>query len=258
MSVVVGYSFPVDSRARALYTTAALIVGVIGTFAGQFWALFQVTPHEEGLGFFDAIYAPRLWRLTVKYLPATRKPVCLGTWSLVGLLSALLVVGGLGYWLPGKKRLACPPGVTKDSAKTLEDSLDDLADTQDITQAKGPGSPVIEPKETNNDPDVDNRPTVKCVVIGYIPANDGTLAGLVLATEREDRLRYAGIAYQGLPQNTKWMQRRLSEYVQPQPHFSELSFDAVWVKPVVICEIHQSGIGTSGELVDPSFKGFVD
>lgn len=99
-----------DTRERALWCTAQIIGGVVLLVIAQLWALIRVAAIDDRLGARDAIIPFRLWNTSVKQLPKTAGPICLGTWALALIVTAFFVVGGLSYWLPkkpdGKKKAA--------------------------------------------------------------------------------------------------------------------------------------------------------
>src|SRR5262249_37562217 len=88
-----------DSLPRAIWSTAQIILGLLMILAAQVWALALLAPEDDRLHFKDAIFAGRLWVLTVKRLPETRAQVYLGSWGLATMLAAILCIGGLAHWL---------------------------------------------------------------------------------------------------------------------------------------------------------------
>jgi bifunctional non-homologous end joining protein LigD len=99
---------------------------------------------------------------------------------------------------------------------------------------------------------------VQCVVIGYLIDPDKTLAGLVLAALDGEELRYAGIVRRGFtPETSKELLKRLSPLVRPTPLIPELQLSAIWVKPQVFCEVHQSGYDDQAHLLNPKFAGLL-
>ena len=51
------------------------------------------------------------------------------------------------------------------------------------------------------------------------------------------------------------LSQRLPKLVQPTPFVRNVrGIDAIWVKPEIYCEVHQSGYDTDGVLIQPNFK----
>jgi hypothetical protein len=92
---------------RAIFCTVELVAGLGVMLIGQFIGLLRVAPGDPSISFKDAIFPFRLYGLIVKQLPSTRNAVYLGVWGLTAIITASIVVGGLGHWftyLPNKAR----------------------------------------------------------------------------------------------------------------------------------------------------------
>jgi hypothetical protein len=266
-AVVVLVSFAADfllapnSLARAIWGTLQLGLGLVGLLAAHVWALALIAPDDDQLTAKDVVICSRLWGLTLSRLPKMRKQVWLGGWSISGMACAAFVVGGFSYWAQfyQPKRVAdknliqaisdAAKGKGKD--KSLEDALNDFAGTQDLTKKK-------DEDKDKNQAKVDRRPTIDCVVIGYVLEDEETLSGLVVATLNNDKLKYAGVVRRGFtPQTNRELLKRLVSLQRPEPFLPGLTLTAIWVKPEVLCEVHQSGYDEQGYLRDPNFKGLL-
>jgi hypothetical protein len=91
-------AFAPNGLGRALWSSIEIGLGILLILAAQIWALFIVGHHDEKLSFKDAIISGRLWGLTLRNLPETRGMVWLATWGIACILSAVFIMGGLGYW----------------------------------------------------------------------------------------------------------------------------------------------------------------
>lgn len=256
-SVILDNVFPKqDSLLRAVWTTAQIVIGLLAIIGAQIWlAILIVSQTDEDLSPKDFLFSFKLWNLAIAYLPQTRKPVTLGGWGLTAIMSGFCLIGGLGYWWQFYKparvantglRIAAQNQVDA-AGRTLEESLQDFANTQDLTKDKN---------DPNKDESakVDTRPAVECVVIGYLVEGD-RLAGLVLATAKDDRLQFAGVVRKGFTDKvTRELSKKLAMIEILKPLIPNLSLSAIWVKPEVFCEVHQSGIEADGKLIAPNFK----
>jgi hypothetical protein len=99
------------SLARCLWCTSQLVLGVLMILVAQAWALMVVADSDDGLGVKDAFISARLWAVTLKRLPETRRQLWLASWGLTAVLSALFLIGGLSYWFTYLPRPAAPPAV---------------------------------------------------------------------------------------------------------------------------------------------------
>jgi len=242
---------------RALFVTLETVIGLLALLGAQIWALLVIAPDDDKLGPKDAVISARLWSLTFARLPEMRRQVWLGGWAAAAVLSAVFIVGGFDYWyqfykpkrIAQKSLLAAVADAAKDKGKdkSLQESLEDFANTQDLTKKK-------DEEKDKNQPVVDKRPTEQCVIIGYMIDKDKTLTGLVVATLQDEQLRFAGVVQRGLTDEiTKELLDRLSSLEAPKPLIRGLTMSAIWVKPKVFCEIHQSGYDKDGHLISPNF-----
>jgi ATP dependent DNA ligase C terminal region len=246
------------SFARALCSTAALVIGLLAILAAQVWALIIIAPDDDHLGFKDAIISARLWGLTIRRLPTTERQVWIGCWGAASALCAVLIVGGLPYWyqfykpkkIAGTTLLQAVSEMSKDTkegAENLEKAVSDFADKQDLTK-----------KKTENPNEPDTRSTVQCVVIGYTLDSKKQIDSLLLATLVDEKLQYVGSVYRGFsPEDSKELLRLLGPLESPTPLIRGVAKTAVWVKPKIFCDIHQSGFSKDGQLVKPTFAALL-
>ncbi len=249
---------------RALWTSFQLGGGWLVLLIAQMWVLLQMAPNDDRLGPRDFIVPFRLWNLAFKRLPDTRRPVWLGTWSMTAMVCAVAVVGGLDYWyqfykpkkVANKNLMSAVLALaeTEDKNKSLTESIKDFANSQDLNAKKA--KPKPQKKEKG-----DRRPTVQCVILGYIPATEAVPFTLLVAAAHDDKLLFGGPVRDGLTQKVvKELIKRFEGLEQPQPvaAFRHVQFlGAVWLKPEVFCEIHQDGFDRDGVLLKPNFKALL-
>jgi hypothetical protein len=246
---------PPESFRRALCGTAGLAAGVLAMIGVQIYAVLRVSAKDPSVGgiHFVLFFSPRVWKLVFQELPATRWLVCLNAWAMTSAVTSVLVVGGFVYWLQYLR-----PPVDDQLRKAAEARAENEGrETEEEAVVKGFAAlgkhPELDPK---GEPKDDIRPTVQCVVIGYIPDARKRPTKLILATLREGKLAYCGTVDRGLaPQEVKELKERFATpgAVRLDPLIKGVPITAIWVKPGTYCEVHQSGFDESGKLVDPSF-----
>jgi hypothetical protein len=264
ISVAADFVLPEESLARALWSTIQVATGLLGLFAAQVWAFLLIAPESEHISAKDLILSARLWSMACRRLPQSQRQVWLGGWSATTMLSAIFLIGGFSYWYQfyHPKKIA-DKGLIQAIAnaarknlknKSLEESIEEFANSQDLTKKKDEKKDKEKIKE-------DKRPTQDCVIIGYTVVNDSqrpkeTVTSLVLATLVGGQLTYAGVVKRGIqPRASDELLARLAPLVQREPFLPGLKMPAiVWVKPKVFCEVRQSGFDADGRLVDPNFK----
>ncbi len=261
VSILAALLLAKNSFPRAVWSSIQLGVGWLTLLLAQWWVLLQLAPQDDSLGPRDFFVPIRLWRLAVRRMPETCKPVSVGAWSASAMLCAVLVVGGLDYWyqyykpmkVASKNLLSAAQDLAKgDSNKSLTEAVQDFANSQDLTKKDKEKADKQQPKE-------DKRQTVQCVIIGYVLATEATPFTLLVATLRDEKLSYAGLVRDGLtPESTKELLKRLSRLEREESVFRSLRvFDAVWVQPQIFCEVHQDGFDNNGKLLKPNFKALL-
>lgn len=91
-----------------------------------------------------------------------------------------------------------------------------------------------------------------CVIIGY------TASGLRLATLRQGQLAYVGTVRQGLtPLLQEELRRRLAGHRQAQPVVA-CPQSALWVQPLLYCQVRCFGWTTASRLRYPVFQGLLE
>jgi hypothetical protein len=244
---------PPESFRRAMCGTAGLAAGVLVMIGVQIYAVLRVSAKDPSVGgiHFVLFLSPRVWKLVLQELPATRWLVCLNAWAVTSAATSVLIVGGMLYWLQYWK-----PPVDDDLRKAAEARDQNLErESEEAAVVKGFEAlgkrPELNPQ---GEPKDDIRPTVQCVVIGYIPDDRGRPTKLILATLRDSKLTYCGTVDRGLaPQEVKQLKERFATAVRLDPIIKGVPTKGIWVKPGTYCEIHQSGFDEQGRLVDPSF-----
>jgi hypothetical protein len=241
---------------RALVSTVLLAAGLVGMIVAELWVIPLIMMDAPELRTWDFLVPYRLWAVAAGKLPRTRRPVCLVSWCLTGMLGALVIIGGLWYWLPGKKnvkfRLEAP--VAKVGPGPVEAPTDEVINKQEEVIA---GKPAPADEEETEAEAKGQKTTLRCVVIGYIPHDDGM--SLVLGVEeKKGQYRYAGVVRRGLNAITaEKVRNRLSPHTRVEPLIPDLPVKAVWVEPCVSCEVTQAGTGVASVLPNPVFKDLV-
>jgi hypothetical protein len=265
------------SRERAVWSAWNLLAGLLLVGAGQAWAINLLKEMKERVSWSDLASPFQLWGLTLRRLPATAWPVGLGNSGALTILAAVVWVGGLSYWFrlypsvddgPAAARRADSSEETEMARVTrvLGWNLENSAATGARPESApgqspaplGRGSAVAAPGPRA--PAVaagDARPTERCVVVGFLPASEGREPGLVMATLRQGQLTFAGVVRKGLDKKPELL-NRLSKISSARPLLEGIKLNAVWVRPEMFCEVHQSGTDAKGEMVDPNLKGLIE
>ena len=239
-----------DSRARYVWMAAQISLGVASLAASQLWA-FVLVRRKEKVGLRDLVFPGNLWRHAVHGLPETGGPFSLCAFGGVAVLTGVLWIGRWDWLLTYDTERDIP------TTRVAEENRDFRSDYKKLkeaarAEAEKPATPPVPP------PQVDTRPTVQCVVIGYIPDADGQIDRLVLATLKDGTLTYSGTVSSGLDKaESAALTKKLATLASKAPLLGNLDFKAVWVRPEVFCEVHQSGTNEKGQLIGPRFKAVI-
>ena len=258
--ILASLSLSADGEDRALFTTALLALAVAGMVVAEAWVVPMIALDAHHLGVFDFLMPYRLWAFAIERLPRTRRPVSLLSWCVTAALGGLLIVGGLWYWLPGrpreKFRLSGPVAKVR--------PRDDAKPSGEVVTPKGVAEAgkdqAEEPDDSPKTEGADKPTTIRCVVLGYVPDEDGKLVSLVLGVEeKKGQIRYAGLVRRGISgANAEQLRGRLSQHVRLKPAIPGLDFQAIWVEPRVYCEVTETAVGAAETLPNPLFKFLVD
>ena len=259
VSFLMNAVLPRETMSRAVWSTIQLVAGVVGLVAAQVWSVILIAPYEERVGPKDMFVPGKIWGFVFRRLPDMQKQLWLGTWSLSAGVCAVCLIGGLDFWyqyykpkkFANKVLVNAAAGLAKGKDKTLEESIEDLANSQDLTKKK---EEIVDPKE----PKVDKRPTVQCVIIGYT-LEGGQISGLVVGVADGEKIKYGGIIKKGFtPEASKELLEKLKPISQPVPAIKNLqATGALWVRPELFCEVHHSGYNEEGKLDDPNYASLL-
>lgn len=246
-----------DSRERALWCVGQLLYGLATVFVAQVWAFCLLRWRREEVGIKDIFFPANLWRLTCMALPGTGGALSLGATGCLAIFTALIWIGGWWYWVDG--------GDTEPDMPTTRRPTAAGRDWRDQYQLVKKATARVTNGERDESPDTsrevilrDSRPVTECVVIGYVPGEDGQLAGLVLGTLRDGQLTYAGTVTSGISkEQSAALAKKLQTLGSKAPPFAT-DLKARWVRPAVFCEVHQSGYNDKGLLIAPNFKGLIE
>jgi hypothetical protein len=248
---------PPDSWARAVWTTAQVVTGVVGMLLAHVSVVCFLGLQHDAPGLWDLVMPDRVWKRAIKRLPLTKGQVCAAAWSLALVVCGLVFVGGLTYWLPKK-------GETKPQvyvAKLLDIKKEQL-EAEEAPRPEAAEPPRPQPLPSATQPGAGEPPakpeTARCVVVGYTVEND-EVTGLVVARVEGDELRYAGTVRPNLtPEQRDDLLKRFAKLAAKRPVFQNFEKPVVWLKPELTCEVEHAGAADGPVLKEPRFKGLVE
>lgn len=253
---------PSYTENRALWGLGQLVGGLGLVVGGQVWATILVAAADGRLCLKDIFLSPgRVWLRVAQYLPDTRWPVYLLSWgAFLAICGACL--GDLGYWgrhqIPNRTSAA---NVRKSIANMEDDASREERQTLSRFEGQG-GQP-----SSSSDPKLGKTTTttVPCVVVGYIPSDDGkSISGVLMATPRDGKLVQTDVVEQGYtPEQREELLRRLRGLERPKaPAWWKGSAPdgVVWVQAdsseSVVCEVECDRVDEkTGKPQNPRYKG---
>ncbi len=256
-SLDVGLLLPPASWARAAWTTAQVVTGLVGMVLAQVSVCSLLGSQQQGPCLWDLVVPERVWRLALKRLPQTQGQVCAAAWSLALVVCGLIFIGGLTYWLPKKGDVKPQVYV----AKLFDIKKEQLQEEEAAKpQPAEPPQPqkITPPTQPTAGGTAVQPETARCVVVGYTVEGDD-VTGLVVARVEGDELRYAGTVKPNLTAEQKDnLLKRFAKLAAKQPIFQNFDKPVVWLKPELNCEVEHSGTGENALLKEARFKGLVE
>ena len=239
-----------------LWTFTQILLGFGVIYASQVWAFFLLRARHERVGFLDTLFPGKLWRLTLHALPESGGTLCLCLCGSVAVLTGFIWIGDWWWLLDIDTTQDIPTTHVAEETSDFRHDYKKLKEAANSlhTEREKPASPAPPAAPPRN-----ARPTAQCVVIGYLPDKDGSPTSLVLATLHDGKLTYAGTVTSGLgKEQASALLKKLAALATNAPLVSDVEVKAIWVRPEVFCEVHQSGYNAKGLLVDPRFKAVIE
>ncbi len=252
-----------DSLPRAHWGAGQLAIGLVFLVVAQIWAWLYVFNKDQEASLFAPI---KTWIAVIKTLPATRKPLYLGSWSLSAILCAVLIVGGQTYWLDHMKkrppRAGGPNTLTLrragPSAKDFEQSMQDYTNIVETAEA----AVDLSPKSENAGYDTDDNRTPfgaqrvhqSFTVVGYTGRAEAFFS-LALAQEVPGgNFVYVGMVYRGFFPSEREPIRKLAR-IDRAPE-GATGVNATWVEPKLVCDVEYAFVDQQGLIRDASFRNW--
>jgi serine/threonine protein kinase len=251
---------PKRSLARAWWGTTQLGLGFLVVIVADILAFLYVLPTGTSISFVEALFPFKMWVSAFELLPKTRYAVCILSWGLSIMLCAVLLVGGQLYWFSKHRPIHIAESAP--STTTEEDEEDDLTMEKDL-------APPSETQESNEDLaglDADNETDTdkdssrpfknQYVVVGYIPAEDQGIAGIVIASQGEGKLEGVQSILFAAGESARTEASRLLTRLQvlADPPVEAGNIKAIWVEPKQRCWIGYASIDENGVLQNPLLK----
>jgi len=260
LSVVGNLMLPRHCAARAWWGTSQLGLGILIVIFADVLAYLYVLPTGTQVSFVGALFPVQLWISTFELLPKTRRPVSLLGWGVTAILSAVLLVGGQFYWF--KKHPTHTSAAASSSSKEeeqekeeLENEVEPFDSPEEIMDKKDD----LEELDTDNEMDTDkdnSRPMRgRYVVVGYIPGENQSIAGVVVASQNEGKLEgVQSILFSSGPMPKTEASKFSNLKVLADPPVEAGNIKAIWVEPKQSCWIAYDSIDENGVLQKPAFK----
>lgn len=240
---------------HVVWAVSQFFAGILLVLAAHLLAFFMAASSDPDMGVMDLAVNPlKGWFRLFTNLP---KRLWVANSANVGLsatLFAMLIVGGLPYdevWNwgikgPAKKNLlgaiASKAGGGGGDDMSMDEALDSFAQNAAVSDdLAGGGSKKNLPQEVE-------RQTIDALILGFEMAQDGSVDRLLLATEYNGRLYYAGRVVPRLTEEeAKDLPRRFLAARSPRP-FVNVPGSATWLQPRFTCRVTYNRRVESGML----------
>jgi hypothetical protein len=201
----------------------------------------------------DLIINPvEIWRPTLAKLPQTRRRVCLVAWGAMALFGALFILDAAwdinalfeADWAEAgpQKNLLHEIVQHAKEERAGEGSLEDAMN-----------------KFVGNEPPVAEIPKIvtDCLILGFVKSDRGEgFESILLATvPPSGKLSFCGtLTYDQIPEKVREVLiERMPSLVRAKP-FVRAPYDAVWLRPVLMCRIEHQSWSAGNHLQAPEFQ----
>ena len=250
-SIVARLVTPAGSSIRTTWSLVQLAIGLFAAFGCYFFNYLVLVSDDADIGLLDLLLKPlKLCARAIQNLPLRLWMINSAVSGFVAAALSLLVIGGIPYdrlWDWGVKQ---PPkqnlmGAVMDQVQKVEGNGEDDLE-QSINDFAGQNGEESTDKEKADPPKP--KQTADCVIIGFQLYRDGRLASLVLGTEGNGQLIYAGNVSPKLSDDEmKSLTETLQSIATDRP-LLHIEIEATWVKPNYACRVNFGERAKSGRL----------
>ncbi|TWT36331.1 hypothetical protein KOR34_12360 [Posidoniimonas corsicana] len=244
-----------DQTLRTIWAVCQLLIGASLLAACHLLAFFMAASADPDMGVMDLVVSPlKGWFKIFRKLPERFWVVNSANVTLTATVCSALVIGGLpyeaiwdwGFKQPAKKNLLgaiADKAGGKDNGMDMEEAMESFADNAAVNGAlpdRGDGL-----GQAQGPPE---RQTIDALIVGYELAQDGSIDRLLLATEFNGKLYYAGRVRPSFTEDEALeFPAKLAAAYSPRP-FITVPGSATWVKPRFTCRVTYSRRVESGML----------
>ena len=225
--------------------------------------------NDSDTGLIDFIVRPlKIWVYAACGLPKKLWLFDLGITCLAAALMSILVIGGIPYekmldWGFEKRP---EPNLMKEMMKnakhipskemTMEEAIEELAGDAGVDDL-GIGDELGGEEEEKEEEEPKERQEKNCVILGFRADEDGTLRSLVLASEQNGRLGYAGTLAPKFEDEPRRKLAQLLRSIRAKHPILPVKLEATWVRPILVCRISYTERAPDGRLYDMEFVEFL-
>jgi hypothetical protein len=265
ISVAARLMFP-EGFVHVLWSVAQLLAGQAAIIVAHTSAYFYAVSKSDKFGPSDYFLKPReVWQPTLAKLPETSRRVCLWIWGATAAFCAVAVIGGiskdeiaehlLAQWIENlgiregadanlTQAIVAQAREEQEGADSLEEAMNDFVGDAEV------------PKEG-----IEALPDrTDCVVIGYVPDDEGVPRTLVVAAAPRGYIAYAGlIEVDSLPDDVRGdvVDQIMAVPTREKPFVRKVSVTATWIEPQVVCRVAHEGWSSGGLLKKALFAGLL-
>ena len=261
LSLVGRLLLPAESIVLEFWGVWQLVLGLALASAMHVLCFIMAASSDTSIGIFDMIISPlKAWLLTFSRLPERLWVVIAGSNGVTLALAAMLIIGGIqwdrlwdwGIKAPPKQSLVSAIASAAANGPSNDDGLEDAV--QGFAGQAGGG--VTGQANNKLKPNTPPAPRFKadCLIIGFELNNRDEISKLLLASERNGQLMYAGSIKPELDTNENLrLAKRMIEMRTSQP-FVKVKLNAQWVQPRFTCRISYAKQEESGRLQDMQWE----
>jgi hypothetical protein len=245
---------PSGNPYKSLWMILQTVLGGITTLVAHVAAYLLAIQASDKYSPLDLIMKPvDLWRPTLAKLPRTRRRVCLVAWGATALFGALFILDAAWDlnalfekdWADAQPQRNLLQEIVKEAKRERESEAGSLSDA--MNQFVGDEPPVEEIPKIETD----------CLIIGFTKQDRGVGFSSILlaAVPPGGKLTFAGMLRQDeIPEEVReLLNERMPSLVRSKP-FVHVSYDAVWLRPVLMCRVSHDSWTAGNQLQGAAFE----
>jgi len=237
-----------------------LLIGIIGFLVAHVTAYARAVHFNEKIGVFDFMMKPiTIWEPTIRGMPDTQNRVVLGGYALVLMITGALVIGGIDYMALVEKDWGIKQGADKNLVKEIVKKAKEADSGEGEGDMESAINDFTGDEEDEDANDVSKWPRKDCLIVGYVPGENGEFSSVILAAVMDKELKYvANVAADDVDDDSRaTLNKRLTlPGLARKNSLLKVPMGGKWLQPVMMCRIAYKEL-QDGKMIKPQVESLL-